>query len=1206
RLFRAGHERVLLLASFAFDPSTYALWVPLLRGDRVVVSPPGDLEVATVARLLREEKITGLDVPAGLFRVIAEEDPECFAGVPEVFTGGDVISPTAVRRVLEACPDTVVQATCGATETTLFGMHHALSSPDQVGTVVPIGRPLDNMQNYVLDNRLQPVPVGVPGELYTAGAGLARGYVGRAGLTAERFVANPFGEAGERMYRTGDVVRWNSAGALEFVGRADRQVKIRGFRVEPGEIEAVLSGCPGMSQVAVVVREAAPGDKRIVAYVVGSVEQARAFARESLAEYMVPSVFMELERLPLTRNGKVDHSALPEPVFAESAGGRGPRTVLEEVLCGIFSQLLGVDTVSIDDGFFALGGHSLLATKLVSRVRSVLGVDISVRELFEAPSVAGLAARIESARSLPARPALRTGERPELLPLSFAQRRLWFLSRVEGASGTYNVPLVVRFSGLLDVAALEGALADVVGRHESLRTVFREEGDKPVQVLLEDVAPALEVREVSASRLEEELARAGGWTFDLAADIPLRAVVFRVDTTFDVLVLAMHHIATDGWSTGPLMRDLGVAYRARCAGGSPVWSQLPVQYADYALWQRELLEQVGEGQLAFWREALRGVPEELALPYDRPRPAVASFDGDSTSFSADAEALRGLEELARRSGSTLFMAAQAVTVALLSRIGGGTDIVLGTPVAGRSDEALDDLVGFFVNTVVLRTDVSGDPSFEELLARVRTTDLSALSHQDMPFEQVVEAVNPRRNLARNPLFQVMYSFQEEGTESGVVEFAPLLGELDGTELKQSKFDAHVTFTARRDSDRQALGLDIQIEYATALFDRSTVESIGRALTGLLRHAVADPQVPIGALELPLADALAERSAAVPTVTDSPSPSAADTGDRHHEMLLSLFRELLQDEEIGPDDDFFDLGGHSLLAAQLIARIREATGAEISIRELFEAPTVAGLAQAIAAGGAAGAVAGALAPVLPLRSGGSGTPLFCVHPVAGIGWVYSGLLRHLDTERPVHALQARGLTDPDGKPASLSELVADYVRQVRTVSPEGPYHLLGWSFGGVVAQAMATELQRAGAEVASLSLLDSYPPDPAHRWNERFDHDDPRAAEELARSLGVEPDAQEGPLADLTPAQQEAVRHVFVDNHALMGEADPALFDGDVLFFRATEDKPADATLPEAWLPWVSGELVVHPVPSTHGEMCGSAALGVVGPVLEKWLRSHSE
>ncbi|MFF4492406.1 AMP-binding protein, partial [Streptomyces sp. NPDC001544] len=369
-----------------------------------------------------------------------------FAGVREVFTGGDVISPTAVRRVLEACPDTIVQATCGATEVTLFGMHHALTSPDQVGSVIPIGRPLDNMQVYVLDELLQPVPMGVPGELYFGGSGLARGYVGRAGLTAERFVANPFGGAGERMYRTGDVVRWNSAGALEFVGRADSQVKIRGFRVEPGEVEAVLSGCPGVSQVAVVVREAAPGDKRIVAYVVGSVEQARDFARESLAEYMVPAVFMELDRLPLTRNGKVDHRALPEPVFGESAGGRPPRTLLEEVLCGLFSQLLGIEAVSIDDEFFALGGHSLLATKLVSRIRKDIGADLSVRDLFEAPTVAGLAARIEGAQSLPARPALLVGERPERLPLSFAQRRLWFLSRVEGASGTYNVPLVVRFS----------------------------------------------------------------------------------------------------------------------------------------------------------------------------------------------------------------------------------------------------------------------------------------------------------------------------------------------------------------------------------------------------------------------------------------------------------------------------------------------------------------------------------------------------------------------------------------------------------------------------------------------------------------------------------------------------------------------------------------------------------------------------------------
>ncbi|MFF4486749.1 alpha/beta fold hydrolase, partial [Streptomyces sp. NPDC001544] len=628
-------------------------------------------------------------------------------------------------------------------------------------------------------------------------------------------------------------------------------------------------------------------------------------------------------------------------------------------------------------------------------------------------------------------------------------------------------------------------------------------------------------------------------------------------------------------------------------------------YADYALWQRELLDQVGEEQLAFWREALKGAPEELALPYDRPRPAVASFTGDSVTLSAGADVQRGLEELARRSGSTLFMAAQAVTAVLLNRIGGGTDIVLGTPVAGRSDEALDDLVGFFVNTVVLRTDLSGDPTFEELLGRVRATDLTAFSHQDVPFEQVVEAVNPRRNLARNPLFQVMYSFLEEGTDGSVVELSPMTGVLDGVELKQSKFDAHFTFTARRNREGEALGLDIQVEYATALFDRSTMTLIGQALTGLLKRVVNDPSARIGALELPAADALAARSGLASVATDSPSVPDAQAGDRYHEVLLGLFRELLHDEEIGPGEDFFDLGGHSLLAAHLIARIREEIGAEISIRELFEAPTVIGLAQAIATGsGNHGGVTGALAPLLPLRSGGSGAPLFCVHPVAGIGWVYSGLLRHLGPDRPVYALQARGLTDPDGMPASLSELVADYVRQIRTVRPEGPYHLLGWSFGGVVAQAAATELQRAGAEVASLTLLDSYPPDPAHASTERFDHDDPRAAAELARSLGVEPGAPDGPLADLTASQHEAVLHVFIDNCALMGQVDPAHFDGDVLFFAATEDKPADATRPEAWQPWVTGELVVHPVASTHGAMADRAALDAIGPVLEKWLRER--
>ncbi|MGV5039309.1 amino acid adenylation domain-containing protein, partial [Streptomyces sp. NRAIS4] len=627
-MFGAGaHDRVLMVAPYAFDPSTYELWVPLLHGGRTVVTPEGDLSVATLARLITEEEITGLQVTAGLFRVMAEEDPGCFVNVREVITGGDVISPTAVRRVLEHCPNTVVRSTYGPTETTLFATQYPWKAADDVPAPVPVGRPLDGMRAYILDGDLQPVPAGEAGELYLAGAGLARGYFGRADLTAERFVADPFGPAGSRMYRTGDLARWSGEGLLEFVGRVDDQVKIRGFRIELGEIEAVLGRFPGLAQVAVIAREDQPGDKRLVAYVVAQAgtdtvdtEALHAHAAGLLPEYMVPSAFTVLDRLPLTTNGKLDRRALPAPVYEAALAGRGPRTPQEEILCGLFADILGVPTVGIDDNFLALGGHSLLATRLVSRIRSTLGIELSVTTLFEAPTVAALTDRLAEADS--ARPALTAMERPARIPLSPGQNRLWFLNKLERASGTYVLPLAVRLSGELDRAALEAAIADVIGRHESLRTVFPEVDGEPRQLILppDQVRPELPVVEVEAADLDEALRAAGNTAFDVTVDLPLRARLFATGPDDHVLLLVQHHIANDGWSLAPLARDISLAYAARCAGTAPTWSPLPVQYADFTLWHRDLLGaeddpgSLASEQLTFWKRTLQGIPDQLELP----------------------------------------------------------------------------------------------------------------------------------------------------------------------------------------------------------------------------------------------------------------------------------------------------------------------------------------------------------------------------------------------------------------------------------------------------------------------------------------------------------------------------------------------------------------------------------------------------------------
>ncbi|HUZ85028.1 MAG TPA: amino acid adenylation domain-containing protein, partial [Gaiellales bacterium] len=554
--------RFLLHAPHAFDAATLEIWPALLSGGEVVVAPPGDVDLPRLDRLIAVDERTRIHATAGLFQVVADGDPGCFAGVGEVLTGGDVVSAVAVRRVLEHCPGVRVRAMYGPTETTMCVTGYLMDDVAQVPNSVPIGMPMDNNKVYILDERLQPVPAGVPAELYIAGLGLARGYLDQPGLTAERFVADPFG-AGERMYRTGDIARWRPDGALEFIGRADSQVKIRGYRVEPGEVEAVLVAHPAVAHAVVVA-----DSDGLTAYLTPAdvdIAAVRVHANAHLPGYMVPRAFVALGELPLTGNGKLDRAALPAPVV--QAALTLPRTPQEEILTRLVAEVLGLPAVGVHDSFFDLGGHSLLAARLVNRIRRVLGQKIGVAALFEAPTVAKLA-RLLAVAAAGESPALSVRERPARLPLSYSQQRLWFLSRVDPLGWTYNLPLVLRLTGAVDTRALRDALADVVARHESLRTVFPDLDGQPVQVVRpagEVAAAVLRTAAMPPAEVGAALAQAARAPFDLTGDIPLRAWLLGSGGE-RVLVLVLHHIAGDGWSMVPLARDLAVAYAARVAG----------------------------------------------------------------------------------------------------------------------------------------------------------------------------------------------------------------------------------------------------------------------------------------------------------------------------------------------------------------------------------------------------------------------------------------------------------------------------------------------------------------------------------------------------------------------------------------------------------------------------------------------------------------
>ncbi len=720
------------------------------------------------------------------------------------------------------------------------------------GERIPIGVPSAENAAYVVDRRGSRVPVGVPGELWMGGPGVARGYLGRPELTAERFLPDGFGgEPGGRLYRTGDLVRWLSDGAVEFLGRVDDQVKIRGFRIEPGEIEAALRRHAGVREAVVVPREL-PGGAALVAYVVSTgedlgPEELRDFLRGRLPAALVPSAFVRLGGLPLTPTGKVDRRALPEPEIAAASEREAPRTPLETILARIFGEVLGVAEVGRTDSFFHLGGHSLLATRVVSRVREALGAELPLRTLFEAPTVAALAERLAEAGGA-LRPPVERVERTGELPLSFAQERLWFLDRLEPGSPAYNLPGAVRLEGRLEPAPLARALTEIVRRHEALRTRFVSGAERPAQVV--DAAKAVPLPEVDLAGLPADLREAEALRlrrqealrpFDLERSPLLRAALLRLAGEAWICLLTQHHIASDGVSVGVLIEEMSALYAAFLAGEPSPLPEPPVQYVDYAIWQRRWLQgDALAGELAWWRAHLDGAPTVLELPTDHPRPAMASSAGGRERLEIPAEPRGALEELGRREGATLFMTVLAGLSGVLSRYADPPELLLGSPVAGRSRRELEGLIGFFVNTLALRVSLDGDPPFRELLGRVREETLAALAHQDLPFERLVEELAPERGLDRNPLFQVVLAVQESVPELRLPGLALRRLEPEG---ETAKFDLNLDLAPAGE------GLAGGIEYRRDLFEPATIQRLAAHLVTLLSAAAADAERPVSSLPL---------------------------------------------------------------------------------------------------------------------------------------------------------------------------------------------------------------------------------------------------------------------------------------------------------------------------------------------------------------------
>jgi amino acid adenylation domain-containing protein len=956
----------LQCAPVSWDAFALELWGALLSGGTCVLQPGQLPDPQRIERLAAAHHITTMYLSAGLFNVIVDEYPAALASLRELMTGGETVSAAHIRRAMSLHPGLRIVNGYGPVEATIIVTAHQVPRDHPARRPVPIGRPLAGKTALVLDARLRPVPDGGTGELYAAGAGLARGYLGQPGLTAERFVASPAGPPGSRMYRTGDLARWHAGAPLDILGRADRQVKIRGFRIEPSEVEAVLAGHPGVRRAAVAADlEPGGGDGRLVGYVVARGEDApaaaelREYAAARLPGFMVPWPIVTLDSLPLTSNGKLDTAALPAPPPVPppaSAARREPASEAERVLCELLAEVLGVPVPGPDDSLFALGGNSLHVTRLMSRVRHAFGAEISARQVFAGPTAAAIARRVGPVpAAVPNRDvARRSGAAgaADGAGLSFAQHRLWFLDRVD-AGVAYTMPLLIRIRGELDAGALRAALDDVAGRHESLRTVYPERDGEPVLRVLSGAGarvPFTVIRGTPA-QCEAAIAAAAAHRFDLSAELPVRATLASEDGGGrHALLLALHHIAADGWSLAPLFRDLSHAYAARRDGRAPELAAVP-GYAARAARQREVLgdpddpDSVLARQLRYWARTLHGLPASLSLPRLPARPGADGQAAATVVRRLGPVPHAEMVNLARRHGGTPFMVLHAALVAVLRLAGAGDDIAIGAPVAGRRDLAEEDIVGFFVNLLVLRTALPADPTVSGLLDLVRDTDLEAFAHQDVPFQHVVGELNPARAPGRNPLTDVVLAVQNNA-------HAEL--RLPGTQARPevlrtgaARFELLVDVSEEYGPDGTPGGAELVVEYQAGAFGRSVMTWLADCLTAILPAMAAAPGARLSGIgglpELPAGarEAIRAREPAAVPAAASPAP-----GSGLEQRLAAIWAAVLGVPEVGVDDDFFALGGSSLRAVRAAARIAATERLTVAAAQIFATPTVAGLARAL--------------------------------------------------------------------------------------------------------------------------------------------------------------------------------------------------------------------------------------------------------------------
>jgi amino acid adenylation domain-containing protein len=1141
-------DRVLQSASISFDVSVNEIFPALCTGATVVLPNKHErLDLDGLGEFVRRNGVTIMAAaPAALARL--NKLPNPLPGVRLVLSGGEALSFGEVDRLRELA--TVVNG-YGPTEATICATSFPLvSQAADAQATVPIGKPLANYQVYVVDRYSDCAAVGCAGELCIGGVGLARGYLNDEELTARKFVANPFCP-GQRMYRTGDCVRWLPDGNLEFLGRMDRQVKVRGYRIELGELEALLTAHPAVEKAAVVDWQAGAGDRRLVAYVIltpsgetaaadrdrnTSLPDLKGYLAGKVPQYMVPAAFVRLDALPLTANGKVDRRRLPDPGLAASESRAeyvAPRSALEEQLAAVWCEVLGLERVGIRDDFFELGGHSLLAIQAMSRLNGELNVNVPLRDLFESPTIEALAQRMQAARPLEACdgvPPIRPAPRDGVIPMAYNQEPFWVASQLAQGPAPYAFHPATRLRGPLDVRALEQALNEMLRRHEALRTTFAETDNGLVQV----IAPyrprtlrAIDLSELPAERREEELWRRidaeAQCPLDLANGPLMRVELLKLAADEHVVLAGMHHIVYDGWSMAVFFRELITAYLAFAAQLPSPLPEPAIQYADFAAWQRERLQ--GERYDAlrrFWLEQLAELPA-LNLPTDRPRPAVRTTRSAVCTRQLPRSLAQAVQRLGNQEGATTFMILLAAWQTLLSRYSGQDDFGVSTPVAGRLRPETETVVGCFVNDLVLRANQAGNPSFRELLGRVRETVLRAFDHQEMPFSRLLRELHPLRDPSRRTLVQTELILQNTPRGPGNwpgLEVTDLAAEAD---IEGADFDLCLEASERDE------GLSLRLCYHADLFDEARAVRMLEHLQEVLEAATADPSRRVSAL--PLSDV------ARASPQEQPRGNWRDDAGREvearchvaprtqiEEQVAAIWARTLQLEHVGVEDDFFILGGDSLLAVRMMLQLGTAFDLDLPPATVFSASTVAAVAERIEAaqrqrrGSVAADVPATVSKVsvwrppateglrslVALRPGGSAAPLFCVHGLGGHVTSFLPLALGLDQLRPVYGLQALGLGAGQQPHDRIEVMAGFYLNEIRQVQPGGPYALAGWSMGGLIALEAARQLAASGEQVALLALFDTSLPHPDDAERKM---DDSPAMPWIARQLNL-------PLADL--------------------------------------------------------------------------------------------